>query len=121
MGMQKCLKDFALRYSAALREKENFPRRDTLVRGGGLGIALVAHDVELLVGVEEFEALADFEFLFGGVVVQAVDVLFLALDIASQAGVALFHFLDLALFILPGVPAFGERKKGKMHRQINHP
>ncbi len=61
----------------------------------------VAHDVELLLGVQELETFPNLEFLGGGVALQAIDVIFLALDLFGEAVVALFHVLNLALFLLP--------------------
>ena len=83
-----------------------FPRR---CLRGSVG---VAHDIHLLLRMQKLETLADLEFLRGGAVFQAINVLFLTFDLFRQAVVALFHFLDLALLILPGVHSLREREEG---------
>src|ERR1035441_4372695 len=69
-----------------------------------------------LLGVQKLETLADLQFLCAGVVLQAVDVFFLTLDLFGEAVVALFHILDLALLVLPGVHTLREGEEGIAHR-----
>src|ERR1017187_1601073 len=87
-----------------------------LLPGSRRGRFGLTRDVEFLLRVKELETLANLQFLGGRVVLQAIDIILLTLDLSRESVVALFHFLDLALLVLPGAYPLGKGKEGVAHR-----
>src|SRR5262245_49306457 len=58
----------------------------------------LADDINLLAGVHQLQTLADFQFLFIGIVSEPLDALPLPLDVLRQGGIPLLHELDLPVF-----------------------
>jgi hypothetical protein len=67
------------------------PERRNLLFGGLPG------DKDLLVRVHQLQAVADFQFLLGWIIIEALDVFLDALNPLGLDGVALLQFLDEAL------------------------
>src|ERR1035438_7043525 len=90
--------------------------RPMLLSGRRRGRVGLTRDVELLFRMKEFEVLADLQLLGGGVALQTIDIVLLTLDLPGEAVVALFHFLDLPLLVLPGTHSLGKGEEGITHR-----
>lgn len=56
-------------------------------------------DINLVAGLHQFEALADFEFLFRGVIDEAVDALVPPFDVLVEQLILFFELLNLVLFL----------------------
>ena len=67
--------------------------------------------------MDQLEAVADFQFLFRGIIVEALDMLPNALDLLGIDGVALLHFLDETLLLHECVDAV---RPGQGDKSISH-
>jgi hypothetical protein len=80
------------------REPMPAPITATIIRFAMiLLLGRIAGDVDLFAGLDQFEAVTDFQFLLRGIIRQTLDVLAHALDLAIKLGIAPLHFFDLTL------------------------